>query len=216
MANGTRWDLIGAADGTALSTRYPSPAVDAGHVEPAPRRVRGVRAGRTVLDTTSARYVWEHPYYPQYYIPVVDIVADALEDENREQQLRFGPARLYGLRVGNTVRPNSVRIYGRDAMPGVAGLARFDWDALDAWYEEDEQIFVHPRNPYVRVDALRSRRAVRVELDGVLLADSRAPVLVFETGLPTRYYVSRSDVDWTCLRPSRTQTACPYQGVTSG
>jgi uncharacterized protein (DUF427 family) len=107
-------------------------------------------------------------------------------------------------------------VYGSDAAPGIAGFVRFDWDALDAWYEEDEQIFVHPRNPYVRVDALRSRRTVRIELDGTVLAESRAPVLVFETGLPTRYYVSRSEVNWTWMRATSTQTACPYKGVTSG
>jgi uncharacterized protein (DUF427 family) len=93
---------------------------------------------------------------------------------------------------------------------------RLEWDALDAWYEEDEQVFVHPRNPYSRVDALRSSRAVRVELDGVVLADSQAPVMVFETGLPTRYYFDRSAVAFEHLEPSDTVTACPYKGVTSG
>jgi uncharacterized protein (DUF427 family) len=79
-----------------------------------------------------------------------------------------------------------------------------------------KQVFVHPRNPYVRVDALRSNRTVRVELDGVVLADSRSPVMVFETGLPTRYYVSRTDVRFGHLVPSDTVTACPYKGTTSG
>ena len=85
-------------------------------------------------------------------------------------------------------------MFGADAIAGVAGTARFDWDALDAWYEEDEQVFVHPRSPYVRVDALRSHRHLRVSLDGMTLAESTTPVLVFETGLPTRYYVDRTDV----------------------
>jgi uncharacterized protein (DUF427 family) len=93
--------------------------------------------------------------------------------------------------------------------------ARFDWAALDAWYEEDEQVFVHPRNPYVRVDALRSHRAVRVELDGVVLAESACPVMVFETGLPTRFYFDRSDVHFEHLQHTEAETACPYKGVTS-
>ncbi len=97
----------------------------------------------------------------------------------------------------------------------MAGTARFEWAALDAWYEEDEQIFVHPRNPYARVDALRSHRRVRVSLDGVTLAETDTPVLVFETGLPTRYYIDRTDVSFAHLVPSDTQTACPYKGVTS-
>jgi len=76
-------------------------------------------------------------------------------------------------------------------------------------------VFVHPRDPYTRVDALRSDREVRVELDGVVLADSRSPVMVFETGLPTRYYVNRTDVRFEHLIPSGTVTACPYKGTTS-
>jgi uncharacterized protein (DUF427 family) len=95
-------------------------------------------------------------------------------------------------------------------------MVRFEWAALDAWFEEDEQVFVHPRDPYTRVDALRSDRPVRVELDGVVLADSRSAVLVFETGLPTRYYVNRTDVRFEHLVPSGTVTSCPYKGTTSG
>jgi uncharacterized protein (DUF427 family) len=93
---------------------------------------------------------------------------------------------------------------------------RFDWASLDAWFEEDEQVFVHPRNPYVRVDALRSTRRVRIEVEGVTLADSSSPVMVFETGLPTRYYLNRTDVNFDHLMSSDTVTACPYKGTTSG
>ncbi len=118
-------------------------------------------------------------------------------------------------RSATSSRPGSVRVFGDDGLPGLAGTARFDWAALDAWFEEDEQVFVHPRNPYVRVDAVRSDRPVRVELDQVLLAESTNSVMVFETGLPTRYYVDRTQVNFEHLMPSDTQTACPYKGVTS-
>jgi len=77
-------------------------------------------------------------------------------------------------------------------------------------------VFVHPRNPYARVDALRSTRHVRIELDGVVLADSSSPVMVFETGLPTRYYFNRSEVSFDHLVATDTVTACPYKGMTSG
>jgi uncharacterized protein (DUF427 family) len=168
---------------------YPAPAVRAGHTEPCPRHVRAVLDGRTVLDTDRAQYVWEIPFYPQYYVPLEDIAAELLN------------------------RPGSVRRYGSDAR--IANTARIEWHVVDAWYEEDEQVFVHPRNPYVRVDALRSRRTVRVEVDGVVLAESAAPVLVFETGLPTRYYFDRADLNWEHLVHTETQTACPYKGETS-
>jgi uncharacterized protein (DUF427 family) len=195
-------------------------AVEVNHVEPAPRRVRGFLGNELIFDTTGARYVWEIPYYPQYYIPVEDIDPRFLVDEGAQQNTRRGTAYRHGLRAGGTerlgaVRPGAVRVYGEDAIPGVAGTARFEWGALDAWYEEDEQIFVHPRSPYTRVDALRSHRRVRVSLEGVTLAETASPVLVFETGLPTRYYIDRTDVAFEHLEPSSTQTACPYKGVTS-
>jgi len=183
-----------AASPVAADRDYPQMIVEADHTEPAPRRVRATLGGELIFDTTRARYVWEWAYYPQYYIPVEDVDERFLVDEQREQRLRQGIARRHGLRVGGVDRPGTVRIFGDEAIAGVAGTARFDWDALDAWYEEDEQVFVHSRNPYVRVDALRSHRHVRVSLEGITLAESATPVLVFETGLPTR---------------------CPYKGVTS-
>ena len=57
---------------------------------------------------------------------------------------------------------------------------------------------------------------MHVELDGVTLADTTSPVMVFETGLPTRYYIDTSDVAFECLEPTDTQTLCPYKGTTSG
>ena len=113
-------------------------------------------------------------------------------------------------------KPGAARVYRDDAAPGLAGTVRFEWNALDAWYEEDEQVFVHPRNPYVRVDALRSSRPIRAQLDGVVLAETTSPVFVFETGLPTRYYIPRIDVDFDHLVPTDTVTECPYKGRTSG
>jgi uncharacterized protein (DUF427 family) len=195
---------------------YPKMIVAAGHVEPVPRRVRAMLAGEVVLDTTRALYVWEWPAYPQYYIPVKDIRPGALEDEQHAQKLRFGTARQHGLRAGGLSRPQAARLYGDDALDGLAGTARFEWAALDAWFEEDEEVFVHPRNPYTRVDALRSTRTVRIELEGAVLAESSSPVLVFETGLPTRYYLNRTEVNFDRLLPSATVTSCPYKGKTTG
>jgi uncharacterized protein (DUF427 family) len=194
---------------------YPRMIAETDHAEPAPRRVRATLGGELIFDSTRARYVWEWPYYPQYYIPVEDVDRRFLVDEDHEQRLRQGTARRHGLRAGDEDRPGAVRVFGEEAIAGVAGTARFDWAALDAWYEEDEQVFVHPRNPYVRVDALRSHRNVRVSLEGITLAESTSLVLVFETGLPTRYYFDRTDVDFSHLAPSATQTACPYKGMTS-
>jgi uncharacterized protein (DUF427 family) len=166
---------------------HPGPAVAVGHVEPCPRRVRARLDGRVVVDTLYALYLWEHPWYPRWVVPLDDV----------------DPAVL-------------ARDTGHRLLDGaLAGTVALTWSALDAWFEEDEEIHVHPRSPYVRVDALRSRRHVRVELDGVVLAESDAPVLLFETGLPTRAYLDPTAVDTSRLEPSDTCTACPYKGVTS-
>ncbi len=195
---------------------YPGLIVPVGHVEPVPRRIRGYAADRLVFDTVRARYVWLWPGYPQYCVPREDIADGSLLDEGRTVALRAGKARRHTLRLGSLTRRGAAWEWGDDAPRGIAGHVTFRWEAIDAWFEEDEQVFVHPRSPYTRVDALRSGRGVRVVLDGVLLADAPSSVMVFETGLPTRYYLDRVYLDWTRLQPTDTVTSCPYKGRTSG
>lgn len=194
---------------------YPQNIVPVNHVEPVPRRVRAYLAGEKVLDTTRARYVWEWAGYPEYYIPADDVRADLLVSRQHSQQTRRGRVQLQDLQVRDTYRPSAAKLLLETDIEDLRDTLRFDWDALDAWYEEDEQVFVHPRNPYARVDSLRSTRSVRIELDGLVLAESTSPVLVFETGLPTRYYVNRTDVDFGHLLHTDTVTQCPYKGTTS-
>jgi uncharacterized protein (DUF427 family) len=190
---------------------YPQVVGERGLIEPAPRRVRGYFDGTLVFDTTRAHYVWEIAYYPQYYVPVGDVRTEHLQDENHVQKLQLGSSRLFSLTTPKQTHKSAARLY--DSGP-VAGSVRFEWDALE-WFEEDEPIIGHPRNPYVRVDALRSHRHIRVELDGVVLAETHSPVLLFETGLPTRYYIDRTDVLFGRLDTTSTQTVCPYKGITS-
>ncbi|MGI8428117.1 MAG: DUF427 domain-containing protein [Solirubrobacteraceae bacterium] len=197
-------------------TGYPQAIVPVDHVEPVPRRVRAMLGGQVVLDTTRALYLWEWPFYPQFQIPANDVDAAALIDEEHTHRISRGTVARVGLRAGGVDRPGAGRRYVETTAEGLAGTIRFDWAALDAWFEEDEEIFVHPRNPYVRVDALRSTRTVRVELEGIVLAESGASVMAFETGLPTRYYVDRSAVDFASLRASDTVTSCPHKGRTTG
>jgi uncharacterized protein (DUF427 family) len=200
---------------TAL-TDYPAAITAVNHVEPVPRRIRAFAGNEKVLDTTRALYVWEWPNYPQYYIPMADVRRGLLDPEWHTQQTGRGVVESYGLRIGDLHRPQAARVVVESPIAGLTGTVRFDWAAIDAWFEEDEQVFVHPRSPYTRVDALRSNRPVRVELDGVVLADAGSSVMVFETGLPTRYYLSRTEVDFAHLIPTGTVTACPYKGTTSG
>jgi uncharacterized protein (DUF427 family) len=195
---------------------YPSVITPRYHVEPVPRRVRAMLGTVTVLDTIRARYVWEIPPYPAYYIPRADVLPELLVPEGHTQHSPLGTVEVHGLRLGDISRPRAAKLVTDSTVDGLTDTVRFDWSLLDAWFEEEEQVFVHPRNPYVRVDALRSTRRVRIEIDGVLLADSSSPVMVFETGLPTRYYLDRTDVNFEHLVASETVTACPYKGTTSG
>lgn len=190
---------------------HPGPAVPVGHVEPCPRRVRARIDGRVVVDTVEARYLWEHPWYPRWVLPVDDVDPAVLVEDTGTRAEAHGTVRDVTLRAAGGERPAGHR-YVDGALAGTVALR---WSALDAWFEEDEEVHVHPRSPYVRVDALRSRRHLRVELDGVVLAESDAPVMLFETGLPTRAYLDPTAVDASRLEPSDTRTACPYKGVTS-
>ena len=97
--------------------------------------------------------------------------------------------------------------------PEAAGYVRVAWDAVDEWYEEEEQVFMHPRNPYHRVDCVPTSRRLRVEADGVVLVDSTITIGVYETSLSPRLYVSRDQVLADVLIPSSTTTYCPYKGT---
>jgi uncharacterized protein (DUF427 family) len=195
---------------------HPEPITKARHVEPVPRRLRGTLGGETVFDTTHALYFWEFPPFPQFYVPLADVREGALVAEGPAHASPFGTVAVHGLHAGGVERAHAARVFTESEVPGIAGTVRFEWSALDAWFEEDEEVFVHPRNPYVRVDALRSLRALRVELDGTVLGDAPSCVMVFETGLPTRYYLERTTIDFTALVASDTVTRCPYKGTTSG
>jgi uncharacterized protein (DUF427 family) len=195
---------------------FPVNIVELNHVEPVPRRVRATLGGETVLDTTNAKYVWEIAYFPQFYIPLEDVRKDLLESEDVTQHSPRGTVEIHSLKVGEIHKRHAAKVLRRSKIAGLDETVHIEWSAVDEWYEEDERVYVHPRNPYTRVDALRSTRDVRIELDGTLLARSSSPVMVFETGLPTRYYLNRTEVDFSRLVPSETVTECPYKGTTTG
>lgn len=98
---------------------------------------------------------------------------------------------------------------------GPEGLVSVRWPSMDHWLEEDEEVIVHPRDPHTRVDILASSRTVRVEIDGEVVAETDQPRLLFETGLPVRYYLPLPSVRHDLLRPSSLTTQCPYKGTAS-
>ncbi|MEU4291016.1 DUF427 domain-containing protein [Kribbella sp. NPDC026596] len=185
---------------------YPEALVPPGGTAPVPRRVRATLDDRVVLDTKDAIYLWEFPPYPQYYLPLADVADGVLTDTGETKEFAHGVARVH------TAGRGKAWVYD----DGVAkDRVRFQWDALDSWFEEDEEVFVHPRNPYARCDAIRSTRHFQVAINGEVVADSESVVIVFETGLPPRYYFPRTSVNFEHLTPVDTVTACPYKGKTS-
>lgn len=187
------------------------------YLEPSPKRVRAELAGETVVDTVGAHMLYETGLLPVYYVPLADVRADLLEPSDTVTHCPFkGDARYWHVRVGDRVSPDGVWAYAHPTSEAPAGLATLcapAWSAMDRWLEEDVELHVHPRDPYVRVDALSSRRHVVVRAGGRPLADTHDPVALFETGQPTRWYLPAGDVDTGRLARSETTTACPYKGV---
>jgi uncharacterized protein (DUF427 family) len=190
--------------------------------EPTDKRIRAALRGQTVVDTTRALLVWEpRRITPTYAVPAEDLRADlapaATTESDRPGLLHPGipfavhstPGEAMSLSAGGQTREGAAF---RPADPDLAEHVVLDFDAMDAWYEEDEQVHSHPRDPYHLVEVRTSSRHVRIEHDGDLVADTNRAVLLFETGLPTRFYLPREDVV-APLHPSELTTYCPYKGM---
>lgn len=181
-------------------------------VEMSPKRVRAFLGGHVVFDTTAARLVWEVPYYPQYYVPRNDVRAAMVPTGRTKTSRSRGVGRLHTVEVPGCEAVEAATTYDESPIPELHGLVRFKWDAMDAWFEEDQEVYTHPRSPYTRVDILPSSRHVTVEAGGVRVAESTQPLVLFETGLPPRFYLPKVDVRVDLLIPSDRVTHCPYKG----
>jgi uncharacterized protein (DUF427 family) len=184
-------------------------------VETCAKRVRVFLGGQLVADSYQPWLVWEIPYYPAYYLPSGDIRAELVPTGHTEHSPSRGDGSVYTVRVGDAEAPRAALRYEDSPIPELRDLVRLEWSAMDAWFEEDEEVFTHPRNPYHRVDILDSSRHVRVEVDGVTVADSSRPRVLFETSLPPRFYLPKLDVRLDLLEHSDHATHCPYKGRAS-
>lgn len=186
-------------------------------VERSPKRVRVLLAGELVADSTGALLVWENPHYPVYYIPASDVRAELIPAgevrAGHGHLAQLGDGESLTVQVATATAERAARRYPGSQAGQLRDAVRFEWQAMSEWLEEDEPVYTHARSPYTRVDILASSRHVRVELDGVTVADSRSPRILFETGLPPRYYLPLSDIRMALLRPSARQTSCPYKGT---
>ncbi len=185
-------------------------------IESSPRRVRVVFNGETVADASRMKMMHETRHLPVYYFPVDDVRMDLLEKTDHTTHCPHkGEASYWSVRVGDRVAENAMWSYEDpiDSVPDLKGLVAFYWGKMDHWYEEDEEIFVHARDPYKRIDTTPSSRHVQVRLGGEIVADTRRAKFLFETGLPTRYYIPKEDVRSDLLTPSVLKTSCPYKGT---
>lgn len=181
---------------------------EAGH-----RRIRAYVGGHVVADTIRPLLVWESPYYPMYYVPVEDVRAELVATGSTKHSTSRGEGDIYDVVIGASTRPAAALRYPESPIPELREHIRLDWEQMDRWFEEDEPIYVHPRNPYTRVDILASSRTVRVEIGGEVVAESNSPHILYETGLVPRYYLPLTDVRMDLLTPSATTTSCPYKGT---
>ncbi|TDC46687.1 DUF427 domain-containing protein [Jiangella ureilytica] len=201
--------------------------------EPSPKRIRAVLGGDTWADTVAGMVVWEpRRIVPGYAIPEADLDAEPIpagpasaEAEEHPVQVHAGgppvldPRTPFSVRTTQgeplSLRRGSVVLDGagfRPADPDLAGYVILDWSAFDQWFEEDDEVFAHPRDPFKRIDVRSSSRHVVISVDGVVLAETTRARLLFETHLPTRTYVPRSDVRLQLLEPSETRSWCAYKG----
>jgi uncharacterized protein (DUF427 family) len=184
-------------------------------VEPTPRWIRVRFGGETIADSKRALLLRQYGpgRLPAYYFPRDDVRMDLLE-RAAPTEGNVDSAR-WTVRVGDAVAEGaaSMPIAPPPELAALAGHLTFVWDRMDAWYEEEEEVFVHARDPHKRVDALPSSRHIRVVIDGATVAESRRPTLLFETSLPTRYYLPPEDVRMDLLEPSTTSSRCPYKGI---
>jgi uncharacterized protein (DUF427 family) len=207
--------------GMATQVHESQPEVGGGppvRIEPCPKRIRVVFGGATIADSRNVMYLFERGLPPVYYFPREDVRADVLvPSEKRTRCPLKGEASYWSVQVGDRTAKDAVWGYPSPIAecPELSGLLAFYWDRVDHWLEEDEEVFVHPRDPYHRIDVLHSSRHVRIVVGGITVAETRRPRVLFETGLPVRHYIPKPDVRMELLVPSDTVTACSYKGRAS-
>jgi uncharacterized protein (DUF427 family) len=197
-----------------MSTTETTSARGTVRVEHGAKRVRAYLGGELVADTVRPLLVWEAPYYPTYYFPAADVRIELLHAEGAiDHSPSRGDGELFTVRAGEREARSAAVGYEDSPIDALRSTIKLQWQAMDAWFEEDEEVYTHPRDPYTRVDILASSRHLRVEVDGVTVAESTSPRLLFETGLPARFYIPKPHVRMELMQRSERVTHCPYKGA---
>ena len=214
---------MGLMTGTGPLSRTPAgrfnfepPPGGALYLEPTPKRIRVVVAGEAVADSRAAMIMSETGHQPVYYFPPGDVRMDLLEPSDRRTRCpKKGEASYHSIRVGERLVESGAWHYPEplEGAPPFGGMIAFYWSRMDQWFEEDEEVFGHPRNPYHRVDCVPTSRRLRVEVARTVVVDTTATTGVYETALAPRLYVDRSAVRGARLAPSSSTSYCPYKGT---
>ena len=200
----------------ADASSFPPTEESAGGVPrmlPGHKWIRAIVDGQVIVDARAFTFVWEIPYWPTWFFRSEDLCGELREsiDAPRQRSDLDGALR-YDFHAAGTVLAGAVKRYPESPSEDLRELLTLDFAAVDRWFEEDVEVFVHPRSPFTRVDALASSRHVVVSIDGVILADSHTPTMLFETGVPPRHYLPMTDVNLRLLEPSTRRSSCPYKG----
>jgi uncharacterized protein (DUF427 family) len=185
------------------------------YLEHTPKRIRVEVGGEVIADSRRAFMLHESGLQPMYYFPPEDVRTDVMTPTDRHTHCpKKGDASYYTIQAGGETVENGAWYYPAplDDAPFIKDLIAFYFDRMGRWMEEGQEIGVHPRDPYHRVDVLKTDRHIRVSLDGELLAETSRAMALFETNLPVRWYMPAADVV-TTLEPSDTVTRCPYKGA---
>jgi uncharacterized protein (DUF427 family) len=188
------------------------------YVEPLRRRLRVRFGGTWIADSEHALVFFEPGRYPVAYVPESDIAPGVLErSEHTTLHSDLGLTSWYTVRAGEHSAPRGgwqhieLPPYARELQTRVA----FAWRAMDAFYEEDERILGHAADSYHRIDIRQTSRHLVVQHGDRLVAETRRPVVLYESGFAPRWYVTRADIDESALTAVDQQTFCPYKGLCS-
>jgi uncharacterized protein (DUF427 family) len=185
-----------------------------------PRLVQLLFNGSYIVRTTEAVFVWEVPYYPQLYFPKSALNSSNAEDFDAKQgeEIKDSNGKVVAhkhiLTVGNKSTNQCFVFADKLSSNGelLSGLVKVDFNAIDQWFEESTPIFVHPKDPFKRIDILQSTRPIKISIHETVVAETASSMHLYETGLPCRYYIPLTDVRPGVLKPSKTRTQCPYKG----
>jgi len=183
-----------------------------------PRRVRAVFADQVVVDTEAGMLLHESGLLPALYVPVDDVQTDLLTKTEHSTHCPYkGDASYWSITVGDRTAENAAWGYERPIENAgfIEGYLALYWGLVDHWFDEDEEVFGHLRDPYHRVDIRPRSRTVTVAIDGVMVAETDEAMVLSETGMPNRYYIPEDDVNTSLFEDSETVTHCPYKGTTT-